>query len=103
MWEGSTMTLFEAFQVSLTGFSIVFLTLICLALFIKITSAIVNSTTTKTSQSNTNENKVKTAPKKVEKEDQKDAALIAAIVAAVSAEMKKPVDKFRIVSIDEKK
>ena len=92
------MTGSQALLISLSGISIVFLTLIVIAIMIKLTSAIVGSIAK-------NEKKPAAAASKpaTKVADKKDGALVAAIVAAVSEETKLPVDGFKIVSIKEKK
>ncbi|WP_138159848.1 OadG family protein [Peptoniphilus catoniae] len=102
MWQGETMTVFEAFQISMVGFSIVFLTLIALSIFVKIISSAVASVAGK--QKESKPAKAQPAPQVAKKvEGKADGAIIAAIIAAVSTEMKQGVDKFKITSINEKK
>lgn len=97
MWESEVMTGSEALMISLTGITIVFLTLVVIALMIKIVSAVVSSIVKE-------DKKPASSPTSAPKvENKKDGAIVAAIVAAVSEETKLPVDNFRIVSINEKK
>lgn len=98
MFGKEVMTNKEALMISLTGLCIVFLTLIVIAIMIKLTSVVVNSVT-KGDKEVTQKSPQQAAPRV---ENKKDSAVIAAIIAAVSEEMKLPVDKFRIVSIKEK-
>lgn len=99
MFGKEVMTNKEALMISLTGLCIVFLTLIVIAIMIKLTSVVVNSVT-KGDKEVTQKSPQQAATPRVE--NKKDAAVIAAIIAAVSEEMKLPVDKFKIVSIKEK-
>lgn len=98
MFGKEVMSNSEAFMISLTGLCIVFLTLIVIAIMIKLTSVVVNAVVKE------GENAVKKSPEKAAPvvENKKDGALVAAIIAAVSEEMKLPVDQFKIVSIKEK-
>lgn len=100
MAGGTYLTIPEALGVSLTGFFIVFLTLISIAIFIKLISIVVGSIAGK-QEKKPQENKVATQTKP--QVNNLDNQILAAIIAAVSEEMKISVDKFRIVSIDEKK
>ncbi|MDO5040691.1 MAG: OadG family protein [Peptoniphilus sp.] len=105
MWGSESMTLSESVIVSLVGFSIVFLVLISLAIFVRIISSVVASVA-----KNKEKDDTKPAPAKAQAkqpaasaEQKKDGELIAVIVAAISEDMKRPVDQFKIVSINEKK
>lgn len=101
MWESGSMTMFESFMISLSGICIVFLTLMVIALMIKITSAIVGGIVKEgEKKAPAKASTPAAAPKAVNKGDD---AEVAAIIAAFSEEMKLSVDKFRIVSINEKK
>lgn len=98
MWGKDTMTMGEAFVISLTGITIVFLTLISLAIAIVIISKVVN-TFIKDKPAET-----KPAPK-AKKEvatPVMEPSLIAAIIGAVSMEVNESLENFQIVSIQEK-
>ena len=105
MWTSNTMTFGESIVTFLIGFSIVFVALIALALFIIISSKVINllvkeeAPEQKPVVSNVNAN---TATKAVVKEDnQEEAERLAVIISAISEEMREPVERFTIVSITE--
>ena len=105
MWTSNTMTFGESLITFLIGFSIVFFDLISLALFIIISSKVINllvkeeTPEQKPVVSNVNAN---TATKAVAKEDnQEEAERLAVIISAISEEMREPVERFTIVSITE--
>ena len=105
MWTSDTMTFGESIITFLIGFSIVFVALIALALFIIISSKVINllvkeeTPEQKPVVSNVNAN---TATKAVAKEDnQEEAERLAVIISAISEEMREPVERFTIVSITE--
>ena len=105
MWTSNTMTFWESIMTFLIGFSIVFIALIALALFIIISSKVINllvkeeTPEQKPVVSNVNAN---TATKTVAKEDnQEEAERLAVIISAISEEMREPVERFTIVSITE--
>ena len=105
MWTSNTMTFGESIVTFLIGFSIVFVALIALALFIIISSKVINllvkeeTPEQKPVVSNVNAN---TATKAVAKEDnQEEAERLAVIISAISEEMREPVERFTIVSITE--
>ena len=105
MWTSNTMTFGESLITFLIGFSIVFIALISLALFIIISSKVINllvkeeTPEQKPVVSNVNAN---TATKAVAKEDnQEEAERLAVIISAISEEMREPVERFTIVSITE--
>ena len=105
MWTSNTMTFGESLITLLIGFSIVFFALISLALFIIISSKVINllvkeeAPEQKPVVSNVNAN---TATKAVVKEDnQEEAERLAVIISAISEEMREPVERFTIVSITE--
>ena len=105
MWTSNTMTFGESIITFLIGFSIVFVALIALALFIIISSKVINllvkeeAPEQKPIVSNVNAN---TATKAVVKEDnQEEAERLAVIISAISEEMREPVERFTIVSITE--
>ena len=105
MWTSNTMTFWESIVTFMIGFSIVFICLISLALFIIISSKVINllvkeeTPEQKPVVSNVNAN---TATKAVAKEDnQEEAERLAVIISAISEEMREPVERFTIVSITE--
>ena len=107
MWTSNTMTFGESIVTFLIGFSIVFVALIALALFIIISSKVINLLVKeevpeqKPVASNVNAN-ANTAAKVVVKEDnQEEAERLAVIISAISEEMREPVERFTIVSITE--
>lgn len=103
MWASNTMTTWESFVTFLVGFSIVFICLLSLALFIIISSKVINvlvKDTDKpkaTSTQNSTTNATVKAP--VAKENESEVEELAVIISAISEEMKLPVDKFEIVSV----
>ena len=105
MWTSNTMTFWESIMTFLIGFSIVFIALIALALFIIVSSKVINLLVKeevpeqKPTASNVNAN---TAAKAVVKEDnQEEVERLAVIISAISEEMREPVENFNIVSITE--
>ena len=107
MWTSNTMTFGESIVTFLIGFSIVFFALIALALFIIISSKVINLLVKeevaeqKPVASNVNVN-ASTAAKAVVKEDnQEEVERLAVIISAISEEMREPVERFTIVSITE--
>ncbi|QQS88257.1 OadG family protein [Fusobacterium canifelinum] len=105
MWTSDTMTFGESLITFLIGFSIVFFALIALALFIIISSKVINLLVKeevaeqKPVVSNVNAN---TAAKAVVKEDnQEEVERLAVIISAISEEMREPVENFTIVNITE--
>lgn len=107
MWTSDTMTFGESLVTFLIGFSIVFFALIALALFIIISSKVINLLVKeevaeqKPIASNVNVN-ASTAAKAVVKEDnQEEVERLAVIISAISEEMREPVERFTIVSITE--
>ena len=107
MWTSDTMTFGESLVTFLIGFSIVFFALIALALFIIISSKVINLLVKeevaeqKPVASNVNAN-ANTAAKVVVKEDnQEEVERLAVIISAISEEMREPVENFSIVSITE--
>ena len=109
MWTSDTMTFGESLVTFLIGFSIVFFALIALALFIIISSKVINLLVKeevaeqKPIASNVNVNaSANTAAKVVVKEDnQEEVERLAVIISAISEEMREPVERFTIVSITE--
>ena len=107
MWTSNTMTFGESIVTFLIGFSIVFIALIALALFIIVSSKVINLLVKeevpeqKPVASNVNAN-ANTAAKAVVKEDnQEEVERLAVIISAISEEMREPVERFTIVSITE--
>ena len=107
MWTSDTMTFGESLITFLIGFSIVFFALIALALFIIISSKVINLLVKdevpeqKPVASNVNAN-ANTAAKAVVKEDnQEEVERLAVIISAISEEMREPVENFTIVNITE--
>ena len=107
MWTSNTMTFWESIVTFMIGFSIVFICLISLALFIIISSKVINLLVKeeipeqKPIASNVNAS-ANTAAKVVVKEDnQEEVERLAVIISAISEEMREPVENFSIVSITE--
>ena len=107
MWTSDTMTFGESLVTFLIGFSIVFVALIALALFIIISSKVINllvkeEVPEQKPVANTGNVNANTAPKVVVKEDnQEEVERLAVIISAISEEMREPVERFTIVSITE--
>ena len=107
MWTSNTMTFWESIMTFLIGFSIVFFALIALALFIIISSKVINllvkeEVPEQKPIANTGNVNANTAPKVVAKEDnQEEVERLAVIISAISEEMREPVERFTIVSITE--
>ena len=107
MWTSDTMTFGESLVTFLIGFSIVFFALIALALFIIISSKVINllvkeEVPEQKPVANTGNVNANTAPKVVVKEDnQEEVERLAVIISAISEEMREPVERFTIVSITE--
>ena len=107
MWTSNTMTFGESIVTFLIGFSIVFVALIALALFIIISSKVINllvkeEVPEQKPVANTGNVNANTAPKVVAKEDnQEEVEGLAVIISAISEEMREPVERFTIVSITE--
>ena len=106
MWTSDTMTFGESIITFLIGFSIVFVALISLALFIIVSSKVINLLVKeeipeqKPIASNVNAS-ANTAAKVVVKEDNQEVERLAVIISAISEEMREPVENFSIVSITE--
>ena len=81
MWTSNTMTFWESIMTFLIGFSIVFIALIALALFIIVSSKVINLL--------------------VKEDNQEEVERLAVIISAISEEMREPVERFTIVSITE--
>ena len=106
MWTSNTMTFAESIMTFLIGFAIVFIALIALALFIIVSSKVINLLVKEVPEqkpvANTANVNANTATKAVVKEDnQEEAERLAAIISAISEEMREPVENFTIVSITE--
>ena len=107
MWTSNTMTFGESIMTFLIGFSIVFIALIALALFIIISSKVINllvkeEVAEQKPVANTANVNANTTPKAVVKEDnQEEVERLAVIISAISEEMREPVENFSIVSITE--
>ena len=107
MWTSNTMTFWESIVTFMIGFSIVFIALIALALFIIVSSKVINllvkeEVPEQKPVANTANVNVNAATKAVVKEDnQEEAERLAAIISAISEEMREPVENFTIVSITE--
>ena len=107
MWTSDTMTFGESIITFLIGFSIVFVALISLALFIIVSSKVINLLVKeeipeqKPIASNVNAS-ANTAAKVVVKEDNnQEAENLAVIISAISEELREPVENFTIVSVTE--
>ena len=107
MWTSNTMTFGESIVTFLIGFAIVFVAFIALALFIIISSKVINllvkeEVPEQKPVANTGNVNANTAPKVVVKEDnQEEVERLAVIISAISEEMREPVENFTIVSITE--
>ena len=107
MWTSDTMTFGQSIMTFLIGFAIVFIALIALALFIIVSSKVINllvkeEVPEQKPVANTANVNVNAATKAVVKEDnQEEAERLAAIISAISEEMREPVENFTIVSITE--
>lgn len=94
MWTSNSMTFFESLQTFAIGFSIVFICLISLAIFIIISSKIIEiiekSLERKAKATSITENT------EISEEQNEELAVI---ISAISEEMNESVENFRIVSI----
>lgn len=104
MWTSQTMTFYESFITFLIGFTVVFASLIALAIFILISSKIVGLITKavpqeKAQQAAPQNNAKPVAP--VVKDNQEELENLAVIISAISEEMREPVENFQILSIKE--
>lgn len=100
MWTSNSMGFYDSLVTFFIGFSIVFICLIALAIFIILSSKIIAIISKSIPEEKVEATKTQSAPKVVENNDE-DAEELAVIIAAVSEEMKLPVDKFKLVSIKE--
>lgn len=103
MWTSQTMSFYESFITFLIGFAVVFICLIALALFIIISSKVVNAIIKTVPEEKPKQQapKVVTPAPVVVKDNQEELENLAVIIAAISEEMKEPVENFQIVSIKE--
>lgn len=108
MWTSDTMTLSESIITFLIGFSIVFAALIALALFIIISSKVINALVKEEEVvapkpvANVSNNNANTASAKaVAEKDNQEAENLAVIISAISEELREPVENFTIVSVTE--
>lgn len=106
MWPYTTMSFFDSLVTFSIGFSIVFICLISLALFIIIASKIINIVESSISSKSDNtanniENKKNNEVITSNKATEEDNELLAVIIGSISEEMKEPIDNFKIVNIKE--
>ena len=104
MWTSDTMTLSESIITFLIGFSIVFAALIALALFIIISSKVINALVKEEEvvAPKPVANVANTASAKaVAEKDNQEAENLAVIISAISEELREPVENFTIVSVTE--
>lgn len=103
MWSSNSMTLGQSFVTFLMGFSIVFICLIAIALFIIISSKVIGSILKEESVPA----KAAPAPASVKPvvavpaANESEMENLAVIIAAISEEMREPVEKFQIISVKE--
>ena len=111
MWTSNTMTFWESIVTFMIGFSIVFICLISLALFIIISSKVINlfvkdevpaqKPVTNAVSTNPSGSTVVTSKIVAEKDNQEEGERLAVIISAISEEMREPVERFTIVNITE--
>ncbi len=111
MWTSNTMTFWESIVTFMIGFSIVFICLISLALFIIISSKVINlfvkdevpvqKPVTNAVSTDASGSTVVTSKMVAEKDNQEEVERLAVIISAISEEMGEPVERFTIVSITE--
>ncbi|MED5605548.1 OadG family protein [Fusobacterium pseudoperiodonticum] len=108
MWTSDTMTLSESILTFLIGFAIVFAALIALALFIIVSSKVINALVKEEEVvapkpvANVSNNNANTASAKaVAEKDNQEAENLAVIISAISEELREPVENFTIVSVTE--
>ncbi len=101
MWVSDTMTTWESFITFLVGFSIVFICLLSLALFIVISSKVVGAIAKDTDKPKVNTTASPSVSSKASatKTNEAETEELAVIISAVSEEMRTPIDKFQIVSV----
>ena len=108
MWTSNTMTFWESIVTFMIGFSIVFICLISLALFIIISSKVINlfvkdevpAQKPVTNAVSTDASGSTVVASKIEN-NQEEVERLAVIISAISEEMREPVERFTIVSITE--
>ena len=110
MWTSNAMTFGESIVTFMIGFSIVFICLISLALFIIISSKVINlfvkdevpvqKPVTNAVSTDASGSTVVTS-KVVAEKDNQEVERLAVIISAISEEMREPVERFTIVSITE--
>lgn len=102
MWTSNAMSFGESFVTFLIGFSVVFICLISLAIFILIAGKIIGGiegNIHKEVKTEAPKSTVSASPKETTNEvDQENLAII---IAAISEEMREPIDRFQIVSVKE--
>lgn len=105
MWASESMTFYESFVTFLIGFTVVFICLMALAIFIiissKIVSIITNAISSQEKQPNETTMKTGTKTSTSPKDDQGELEKLAVIISAISEEMREPVENFKVVSIKE--
>ena len=106
MWTSNTMTFWESIMTFLIGFSIVFIALIALALFIIVSSKVINllvkeEVPEQKPISNVNASANTVAKVVVKEDNQEEVERLAVIISAISEEMRESVENFSIVSITE--
>ena len=111
MWTSNTMTFWESIVTFMIGFSIVFICLISLALFIIISSKVINlfvkdevpaqKPVTNAVSTDASASTAVTSKMVAEKDNQEEVERLAVIISAISEEMREPVERFTIVSITE--
>lgn len=105
MWTSNTMTFWESMITFMIGFSIVFICLISLAIFIIISSKVINllvKDEVPEQKPVLNTVNTNTTAKPVVKEDnQEEVERLAVIISVISEEIREPVENFKIVSITE--
>lgn len=103
MWSSNSMTFGQSFMTFLMGFSIVFICLIAIALFIIISSKVIGSIV-KEEPAQTKAAPVQASAKPVvatPAANESEMENLAVIIAAISEEMREPVEKFQIISVKE--
>ena len=111
MWTSNTMTFWESIVTFMIGFSIVFICLISLALFIIISSKVINlfvkdevpaqKSVTNAVSTDASGSTVVTSKMVAEKDNQEEVERLAVIISDISEEMREPIERFTIVSITE--
>lgn len=103
MWSSNSMTFGQSFMTFLMGFSIVFICLIAIALFIIISSKVIGSIV-KEEPAQAKAAPVQASAKPVvatPAANESEMENLAVIIAAISEEMREPVEKFQIISVKE--